>query len=105
MAITEAEVVLEDKADNSTSSQIWIKGPTNSDGYFTLKNKGTGKFLQGERTPMTFGKGTKNLFSQRLKSKFSSLFNMAAVGNLYTKSIWDKSQFYVSYYWVKNQKN
>jgi len=53
LAITESEVVLEDKVDNSTSSQIWIKGTTNSDGYFTLKNKGTGEFLQGDRTPMT----------------------------------------------------
>ena len=58
LAITESEVVLEDKADNSTSSQIWIKGTTNSDGYFTLKNKGTGEFLQGDRTPMTSVKGT-----------------------------------------------
>ena len=56
--ITESEVVLEDKADNSISSQIWIKGPANSDGYFTLKNKETGKFLQGDRTPMTSVKGT-----------------------------------------------
>ena len=56
--ITESEVVLEDKADNSISSQIWIKGPANSDGYFTLKNKGTGEFLQGDRTPMTSVKGT-----------------------------------------------
>ena len=71
LAITESEVVLEDKADNSISSQIWIRGPTNSNGYFTLKNKGTGKFLQGERTPMTSVKGTTNFFNQRLKSKFS----------------------------------
>jgi len=53
LAITETEVVLEDKDDNSISSQVWIKGPANPDGYFTLKNKGTGKFLQGDRTPMT----------------------------------------------------
>ena len=56
----EDKVVLEDKADNSLSSQIWIKGPENSDGYFTLKNKGTEKFLQGDKTPMTSVKGTLN---------------------------------------------
>ena len=56
--ITESEVDLQDKADKSISSQIWIKGPGNSDGYFTLKNKGTGKFLQGDKTPMTSVKGT-----------------------------------------------
>ena len=59
LAITESEIVLEDKADNSKSSQIWIKGPT-KDGYFTLKNKETGEFLQGEKTPMTSVKGTQN---------------------------------------------
>ena len=59
LAITESEVDLQDKAeDKSISSQIWIKGPANSDGYFTLKNKGTGKFLQGDPTPMTSVKGT-----------------------------------------------
>jgi len=49
----EDKVELQDKADNLLSSQIWIKGPENSDGYFTLKNKGTEKFLQGDKTPMT----------------------------------------------------
>ena len=58
LAITESEVGIEDKADNPISSQIWIKEPANSDGYFTLKNKGTGEFLQGEPTPMTSVKGT-----------------------------------------------
>ena len=56
----EDKVVLSDKAENSLSSQIWIKGPENSDGYFTLKNKGTEKFLQGDKTPMTSVKGTLN---------------------------------------------
>ena len=58
LAITESEVVLVDKANNSKSSQVWIKEPANSNGYFTLKNKGTGEFLQGDKTPMTSVKGT-----------------------------------------------
>jgi len=53
LAITDTDVVLEDKVETLTNSQIWIKGPVNSDEYFTLKNKGTGEFLQGEGTPMT----------------------------------------------------
>ena len=63
----EDKVVLEYKADNSLSSQIWIKGPENSDGYFTLKNKGTEKFLQGDKTPMTSVKGTYKIVTQILK--------------------------------------
>ena len=43
--IIDSEVVLEDKADNSINSQKWIKGPANLDGYFTLKNKETEKYL------------------------------------------------------------
>ena len=58
LAIAGTDVVLEDKVETLTNSQIWIKGPANSDGYFTLKNKATGEFLQGERTPMTSVKGT-----------------------------------------------
>ena len=45
MALNGEDVVLDDKAVNLTSSQLWIKGSENSDGYFTLKNIGTGKFL------------------------------------------------------------
>ena len=45
MALSGEDVVLDDKAVKLTSSQLWIKGSENSDGYFTLKNIGTGKFL------------------------------------------------------------
>jgi len=45
LVVNGEDVVLEDKAKNSTSSQLWIKGPNNSDGYFWLKHKETGKFL------------------------------------------------------------
>ena len=63
----EDKVELQDKADNLLSSQIWIKGPENSDGYFTLKNKGTENFLQGDKTPMTSVKGTYKIVTQILK--------------------------------------
>jgi len=52
LAINDTEVVLENKTETLTNSQKWIKGLANSDDYFTLKNKGTGEFLQGERNPM-----------------------------------------------------
>jgi len=59
LAINGEEVILEDKAEKSKSSQLWIKGSENSDGYFSLKNKGTGKFLtlfihkvKGEKTTL-----------------------------------------------------
>ena len=45
MASNGEDVVLDDKAVKLTSSQLWIKGPENSNGYFWLKNKETGKFL------------------------------------------------------------
>ena len=45
LTISGEDVVLEDIAENSKSSQMWIKGSENSDGYFSLKNKKTGKFL------------------------------------------------------------
>ena len=45
LAINGEEVELEDKEEISSSSQIWIRGPKNSEGYFSLKNKKTGKFL------------------------------------------------------------
>ena len=44
LAINGEEVILEDKVEKS-SSQLWIKGSKNSEGYFSLKNKETGKFL------------------------------------------------------------
>ena len=45
LAINGEEVILEDKAENSKSSQLWVKGSENSDGYFSLKNKESGKYL------------------------------------------------------------
>ena len=45
LTISGEDVVLEDIAENSKSSQMWIKGSENSDGYFSLKNKKSGKFL------------------------------------------------------------
>ena len=45
LAVDGEDVVLDDKAVKSTSSQLWIKGPKNSDDYFWLKHKETGKFL------------------------------------------------------------
>ena len=66
LAINGENIVLEDKAVNSKSSQLWMKGPENSKGYFWLKNKGNGKFLTlcihtvkgEEKTPITSVKGT-----------------------------------------------
>jgi len=59
LAVNWEDVVLDDKAENLASSQLWIKGPNNSDGYFWLKHKGTGKFLtlfkhkvKGEKTTL-----------------------------------------------------
>ena len=64
LAVDGEDVVLDDEAVKSTSSQLWIKGPKNSDGYFWLKHKGTGKFLslfihkvKGERTTLISVKG------------------------------------------------
>jgi len=45
LAINWEDVVLDDKAVNLRSSQLWIKGQNNSDGSFWLKHKGTGKYL------------------------------------------------------------
>ena len=39
LAINGEEVELEDKAENLPSSQIWIRGPKNSKGYFSAKRK------------------------------------------------------------------
>ena len=68
MALNGEDVVLDDKALNLTSSQLWIKGPKNSDDYFWLKHKGTGKFLtlfnhivKGERTTLISVKGKASL--------------------------------------------
>ena len=45
LAVSGEDVVLEDITENSKSSHLWIKGSENSDGYFSLKNKETGKYL------------------------------------------------------------
>ena len=45
LAISGEDVVLEDITENSKSSHLWIKGSENSDGYFSLKNKETEKYL------------------------------------------------------------
>ena len=45
MTLNGEDVVLDDKAVNLKSSQLWTKGPKNSDDYFWLKHKETGKFL------------------------------------------------------------
>ena len=45
LAVNWEDVVLDDKAENLASSQLWIKGPKNSDDYFWLRHKETGKFL------------------------------------------------------------
>ena len=68
LAINGEEVILEDKAEKSKSSQLWIKGSENSDGYFSLKNIETGKFLtlsihkvKEERTTLISVKGKASL--------------------------------------------
>ena len=68
LAVNWEDVVLDDKAENLASSQLWIKGPNNSDGYFWLKHKGTGKFLtlfkhkvKGEKTTLISVKGNSTM--------------------------------------------
>ena len=39
------EAKLKSKTRLSVNTQIWIRGKTNSKGYFTLQNKETGKYL------------------------------------------------------------
>ena len=68
LALNGEDVVLDDKTKKLTNSQIWIKGPENSEGCFSLKNKETGKFLtlfihkvKGERTTLISVKGKASL--------------------------------------------
>ena len=39
------EAILKRKENTSVDSQIWIRSKANSTGFFTLKNKATGKLL------------------------------------------------------------
>ena len=39
------EAILKPKGNTSVNSQTWIRSKANSKGFFTLKNKATGKFL------------------------------------------------------------
>ena len=68
LAINWEDVVLDDKAANLASSQLWIKGQNNSDDSFSLKHKGTGKYLtlfihkvKGEKTTLISVKGKASL--------------------------------------------
>ena len=72
LALNGEDVVLDDKTKNLTNSQIWIKGPENSEGYFSLKNKEKGKFLtlfihkvKGERTILISVKGKASLANSK----------------------------------------
>ena len=42
------EAILKPKEKTSVDSQIWIRSKANSKGFFTLKNKATGKLLTSE---------------------------------------------------------
>ena len=44
------EAKLKSKNNFSDDTQIWIRGKANSEGYFTLQNKATGKYLTSETT-------------------------------------------------------
>ena len=68
LATSGEDVVLEDITENPKSSHLWIKGSENSDGYFSLKNIETGKFLtlsihkvKEERTTLISVKGKASL--------------------------------------------
>ena len=39
------EAILKPKENTSVNSQVWIRSKANSKGFFTLKNKATGKLL------------------------------------------------------------
>jgi len=41
------------KKSNSSESQKWIRGPKNSEGYFTIKHKDSGKFLTNDENDGT----------------------------------------------------
>ena len=43
--IPEYVVTLKNKLDQMNGGQIWLRSQSNSEGYFTLKNQATGKFL------------------------------------------------------------
>ena len=44
------EAKLKSKNNFSDDTQTWIRGKANSEGYFTLQNKATGKYLTSATT-------------------------------------------------------
>ena len=44
------EAKLKSKNNSSESTQTWIRRKANSEGYFTLQNKATGKYLTSATT-------------------------------------------------------
>ena len=44
------ELRLKSKRNLSVDAQTWIRGKANREGYFTLQNKATGKYLTSETT-------------------------------------------------------
>ena len=54
---------------NSSESQKWIRGPTNSEGYFTIKHKTSGKFLTNDENGDTVTKGMRFVLTKVIMAK------------------------------------
>jgi hypothetical protein len=52
------EAELQPKTNSSDDTQTWIRGKTNSKGYFTLQNKADGKLLTFATSSQTILAGT-----------------------------------------------
>ena len=55
---------------NSSESQKWIRGPTNSEGYFTIKHKASGKFLTVDIDDKNGGTITKGMWYVCINMEF-----------------------------------
>jgi len=54
---------------NSSESQKWIRGPTNSEGYFTIKHKASGKFLTNDIDDKNGGTITKDFVNRKFDNQ------------------------------------
>ena len=58
---TDTTVVLETKSADMNNGQIWLRGMAN-DGYFTLQNVNSGKFMSAESMSLTVIRGKETFF-------------------------------------------